>query len=192
MYVTNVHPFPKKYIMGEESFSVTFFFPIVKSLSPPPTLLQTEKRRNKTQNETLLPLKHSDPCHHRRPWQPPPLTPQDQSTTVFLSNPSSLICSLIPLLLFSCQLSNSAAPWTAARWAFLSSPSPGACSNSCPLCQWCHPTISSSVIPFSSCFQSLPASGSSPISWLLASADQSIGASASTSVLSMNIQTDFL
>ena len=104
MYVTNVHPFPKKYIMGEESFSVTFFFPIVKSLSTPPTLLQTEKRRNKTQNETLLPLKHSDPCHHRRPWQPPPLTPQDQSTTVFLSNPSSLICSLIPLLLFSCQL----------------------------------------------------------------------------------------
>ena len=49
------------------------------------------------------------------------------------------------------------------------SPSPGACSNSCPLSQWCHPTISSSVIPFSSCLQSFPASGSFPMSWLLAS-----------------------
>ena len=46
------------------------------------------------------------------------------------------------------------------------SPSPGACSNSCPLSQWCHPTISSSVIPFSSCLQSFPASGSFPMSWL--------------------------
>ena len=52
------------------------------------------------------------------------------------------------------------------------SPSPGACSNSCPLSQWCHPTILSSVIPFS-CPQSFPASGSFPISWLFASNDQS-------------------
>ena len=53
---------------------------------------------------------------------------------------------------------------------------------------WCHPTISSSVIPFSSCFQSFPASGPFPMSWLFSSADESIGASASASVLPMNIQ----
>ena len=68
------------------------------------------------------------------------------------------------------------------------SPSPGACSNSCPSSQWCHPTISSSVTPFSSCLQSFPASGSFPMNWLLASGDQSIGASASALVLPMNIQ----
>ena len=65
---------------------------------------------------------------------------------------------------------------------------PRACSNSSPLSRWCHPTISSSVIPFSSCFQSFPASGSLPMSWLFASGGQSIGASFSGSVLSMNIQ----
>ena len=64
--------------------------------------------------------------------------------------------------------------------------SPGACSNSCPLSRWCHPTISSSVAPFSSSPQSFPASGSFPMSWLFASGDQSIGAS--VSVLPMNIQ----
>ena len=68
------------------------------------------------------------------------------------------------------------------------SPSPGACSKSCPLSWWCHPTISSSVIPFSSHLQSLPASGSFPTSQLFASGGQSIGASASASVLPMNIQ----
>ena len=66
------------------------------------------------------------------------------------------------------------------------SPTPGACSNSCPLSQWCHPTVSSSVIPFSSLLQSFPASGSFLMSWLLASGGQSIGASAS--VLPVNIQ----
>ena len=68
------------------------------------------------------------------------------------------------------------------------SPSPRACSNWCPLSWWCHPTISSSVIPFASHLQSLPSSGSFPMSWLFMSGGQSIGASASTSVLSMNIQ----
>ena len=68
------------------------------------------------------------------------------------------------------------------------SPSPGACSNSCTLSGWCHPTLSSSVIPFSSCFQSFPASGSFPMSQLLAVGGQSIGASVSASVLPMNIQ----
>ena len=66
--------------------------------------------------------------------------------------------------------------------------SPRACSNSCPLSQWCHPTISSSVVPFSSCLQSFPTSGSFPMSQLFTWGGQSIGASASASVLSMNIQ----
>ena len=57
------------------------------------------------------------------------------------------------------------------------SPTPGACSNSCPLSQWFHPMISTSVIPFSSCLQSFPASGSFPMSQLLASGGQSIGVS---------------
>ena len=69
-----------------------------------------------------------------------------------------------------------------------SSPSPGVCSNSCPLNRWCHPTISSSVVHFSSYPQSFPASGPFPMSQLFASGGQSIGASASPSVLPMNIQ----
>ena len=71
------------------------------------------------------------------------------------------------------------------------SPSPGACSNSCPLSQWCHPTISSSVIPFPSCPQSFPASGSFPVSQFFTSGGQSIGVSASASVVPMNIQDWF-
>ena len=68
------------------------------------------------------------------------------------------------------------------------------CSNSCPLNQWCHPTISCSVVPFSSCLQSVPASRSFPMSWLFASGGQSIGASTSASalVLPMNSQDWFL
>ena len=65
---------------------------------------------------------------------------------------------------------------------------PGVCSNSYPLNQWCHPTISSSVVTFSSCLQSLPASGSFPKSWLFVSSSQSIRASASALVLPVNIQ----
>ena len=70
-------------------------------------------------------------------------------------------------------------------------PTPGAYSNSCPLSWWCHPTISSSVIPFSSCLQTFSASGSFPMSQFFASGGQSIGASASVSVLSVNIQDWF-
>ena len=70
------------------------------------------------------------------------------------------------------------------------SPSPRVRSNSCPLSRWCHPTISSSVAPLS-CPQSFPASGTFPMSRLFASGDQSIGASASASVLPMNIQRWF-
>ena len=65
---------------------------------------------------------------------------------------------------------------------------PGVCSNSCPLSRWCHPTISSSVTPFSSCPQSFPASGAFLLSQLFTSGGQSIGASASASVLLMTIQ----
>ena len=71
------------------------------------------------------------------------------------------------------------------------SPTPRACSNSCPLSWWCHPAISSSVIPFSSCLQSFPALGSFQMSQLFASGGQSIGVSVSTSVLPMNIQDWF-
>ena len=70
------------------------------------------------------------------------------------------------------------------------SPTPGACSNSCPLSQWCHPTIFSSVIPFS-CLQFFPASGSFPMSQFFASGGQSIEVSVSASVLPMNIQDWF-
>ena len=71
-----------------------------------------------------------------------------------------------------------------------SSPTPGAYSNSCPLSLWCHPTISSSIIPFS-CLQSLTASGSFQMSEFFASDGQNIGCSASASVLPMNIQDWF-
>ena len=71
------------------------------------------------------------------------------------------------------------------------SPTPGAYSNSCPLSQRSHPTISSSVVPFSSCLQSLPASGSFQMSQLFASGGQSIGVSASASVLPVNVQDWF-
>ena len=71
------------------------------------------------------------------------------------------------------------------------SPSPRASSNSCPLSRWCHPNISSSVFSFSSRLQSFPASGCFPVSQLFTSAGQSIGASASASVLPMNIQDWF-
>ena len=66
------------------------------------------------------------------------------------------------------------------------SPTPGVYSNSCPLSQWCHPTISSSVVPFSSCPQSFPESGSFQMSQLFASGGQRIGVSASASVLPVN------
>ena len=71
------------------------------------------------------------------------------------------------------------------------SQTPRAFSNSCPSSRWCHPTISSSVVPFSSCLQSFPASGSFSMSQFLTSGGQSIGVSASVSVLPMNIQDWF-
>ena len=71
------------------------------------------------------------------------------------------------------------------------SPAPGAYSNSCPSSQQCHPTISSSVVPLSSCLQSFPASGSFLMSQFFTSGGQSIGASASASILPMSIQDLF-
>ena len=71
------------------------------------------------------------------------------------------------------------------------SPTPRACSNSCPSSRWWHPTILSSVIPFSSCLQSFPASESFPVSQFFTSGGQSVGTSASTSVLLMNIHDWF-
>ena len=82
-------------------------------------------------------------------------------------------------------------PWTAARQASLSITKPRACSNSCPLNRWCHSTISSSVLPFSSRLQSFPAPGTFPMSQFFASGGQSIGVTASASVLPMNIQDWF-
>ena len=80
-------------------------------------------------------------------------------------------------------------PGTALARLLSPSPSPGACSNS--LSWWRHPTVSSSVVLFSSCPQSFPASGSFPMSQLFTSGGQSIGASASASVLPINIQDWF-
>ena len=73
----------------------------------------------------------------------------------------------------------------------VSSPTPRACSNSCSSSWWCHPTISSSVIPLSSCLPSFQASGSFQMSWLFSSGGQSTGASALASVLPVNIQDRF-
>ena len=103
-------------------------------------------------------------------------------------NLSSLLC----LAQFSLSVMSDSLQPHGLQHTRLSCPSltPRACSNSCPLSQWCHPTISSSVIPFSR-LQSCPASGSFPISQFLTSGGQSIGASASASVLPKNIQDWF-
>ena len=94
------------------------------------------------------------------------------------------------LLLFSCSVvSDSLQPhWLQHARLPCPSPSPRACANACQLSWWCHPTFLSSVLPFSSCHQSFPASGSFPMSWLFESDGQSIKASALASVLLMNVQ----
>ena len=110
-------------------------------------------------------------------------------------------CLSFASLIFACQFLFSsvqslshvqlfATPWDVARLArpTCPSPTPRVYSNSCPSSQWCHPTISSSVVPFSSRLLSFPASGSFPVSQLYTSGGQSIGVSVSTSVLPMNTQ----
>ena len=97
------------------------------------------------------------------------------------------------LLLFGCSVRSNPLQCHGLQHARLpcSLPSPGAYSNSCPLSWWRHPTILSSVILFSSCLQSFPASGTFLMNRLFTSGDQSIGVSASASVLLMNIQDWF-
>ena len=94
------------------------------------------------------------------------------------------------LLLFSCWvMSDSCQPHGLQHARSpCPSPSPRVCSNSCALIRWCHPTISSSVVHFSSCLQSFPASRYFPMSWLFTSDGQSVETSASASVLPTNIQ----
>ena len=84
-----------------------------------------------------------------------------------------------------------ATPWTAACQASLSITNCRSLPNPCPLSRWCYPTISSSVVPFCSCLQSFPASGSFPVSQFFTSCGQNIGISASASVLSMTIKDWF-
>ena len=106
----------------------------------------------------------------------------------FTSNSICVIC-----LLFSCSvMSDSLLPHELqhARPP-CPSPTPGVHPNRCPLIRWCHPIISSSVVPFFSCHQSFPASGSFKMSPFFTSGGQSIGVSASTSVLPINIQDWF-
>jgi len=131
----------------------------------------------------------------RTPSAPSRDQPSVQSPPVFISPlcVCVLLCEFSPSQFSSVQvshsvMSNSLRPH-GLQYTRLPcpSPTPGACSNSCPLSRWCHPTISSSVILFS-CLQSFPSSGSFQRSQLFSSGGQSIGVSASASVLPINIQ----
>ena len=106
-------------------------------------------------------------------------------------SPEKPICKSVSQ--FSCSVMSNSLPPHRLQHARLPCPSPTlkACSNSRPSCQWCHPAISSSIISFSSCLQSFPASGSYPRSQFFTSSGQSIGVSASVSVLPINIQDWF-
>ena len=104
-----------------------------------------------------------------------------------ISSPSSSVSRLLLLSRFS-RVHLFATPWPAAHQASLSFTVSQGLLKLMSLYQWCHPTISSSLSPFSSCLQSLPASESFPMSWLFASGGRRIGASPSASVLPMNIQ----
>ena len=94
---------------------------------------------------------------------------------------------------FSCWVVSDSLQRHGLQHARLPCPSatPGVYSSSCPSSRWCHPNISSSVVPFSSCLQSFPESGSFQMSQFFASGNQNIGASASASVLPVNIQDWF-
>ena len=112
------------------------------------------------------------------------------------TSPSSV--KITPFIPYSVQFSLVAqlcwlfvTPWTAACQTSCPSPTPRAYSNSWPSRRWCHRTISTSVIPFSSCLQIFPVSGSFQMSWFFTSGGQSIRVSASASVLPMNIQDWF-
>ena len=106
---------------------------------------------------------------------------------------SALACNFFFVIQFSCSVMSDSLWPHGPQHVRLPCPSqtPRVHSNSCPLSQWCHPTISSSVVPFSFFLQSFPASGSFTMSQLFVSGGQSIGVSASASVLPMNIQDWF-
>ena len=106
-----------------------------------------------------------------------------------IHRPSLLVIIHSPLVLVVRLF---ATPWTAAHRLPCPSLLPEVWSNSCPSSRWCHPTISSSVIPFNSCLKSFPAAGSFPMSLFFKSSGQSIEASPSTSVLPVKIQGWFL
>ena len=116
---------------------------------------------------------------------------------LYISDDLSVSTSLSPLLMY--QFSSVHSVMSNSLWPHglqhsrppCPSPTPRVYSNSCPLSQWCHPTISSSVVPLSSHLQSFPGSGSFQMSQLFTSGDQSIGVSPSASVLPMNIQDWF-
>ena len=129
----------------------------------------------------VLPWRHSKPCSNNMFYKSNCFVHLDSSLSSgsWFSSVSVMSNSLRPHGLQYARL-----PWP--------SPNPGAYSNACPLHQWCHPTISFSVIPFSSHLQSFPASGAFQMSQFFSSGGQSIGVSASTSVLPTNIQDWFL
>ena len=104
--------------------------------------------------------------------------------------PKYQVCFACDISQFSCSVMSDSLQLQHARLP-CPSPTPGACSDSSPSSRWWHPIISSSVIPFSSCLQSCPTSGSFPVSHFFTSGGQSIGVSASASVLPMNIQDWF-
>ena len=136
----------------------------------------------------LLSLTTLQLCH-----LPPPLPPPVSNSSC-LFTPCQLLCTSCCTISSVQSLSHVrlfATPCTAAGQASLSITNSWSFSNSCSSSQWCHPTISSSVIPFSSCLQSFPASGSFPMSQLFTSGGQSIGVSAIASVLPVNIQDWF-
>ena len=129
--------------------------------SPSPNITKLEKNENVINNRNDIEKRNSFP------------------SSVQFSNSVAVVSNS----LWSNGLQHARLPWLSST--------PGACSNSCLSNQWCHPTFSSSVVPFSSHLQSFPLSGSFPMSQFFASGGQSIRASASASILPMNIHDWF-
>ena len=144
--------------------------------------------------EGLCPHNHHIKWHFNLPFPPPPEKSWQYcliSSSVFFSLFIFMTtCCLPSFSQFSPSVMSDSLRPHGMQHARLPcpSPTPRAYSNTCPLSQWCHPTISSSVIPFSSCLQSFPTSGSFQMSQFFATGGQSIRVSASTSVLPMNTQ----
>ena len=134
---------------------------------------------------------HSSILAWRIPWTEEPGRLQSMGSQRVGHDWSNLACThMFSSVQFSCSvMSDSLRPHESQNARpHCSSPTPRVYSNSCPSRWWCHPAISSSVVPFSSCLQHFPASGSFPMSQLFTSGGQSIRVSASASVLPMNTQ----